>query len=145
MENGDIIEVGEEDFDIRKELIRFRDSTIHSSPHVREPLERAIRQGIGQNVELVDYYRVCAETDAVFVSGPKELGHFVSACGSIDAARRLLIRPPNPMANLLVRLTVVGKVIHMVYDDGRAGSNKQYEEEIIVPLAAIRCVQIINI
>lgn len=144
MDSGDINEVSENDFDIRKELIRFRDSTIHASPHARASLESAIKRGIGQDVEQVDYYRVCAKTDAVFSQGPKEFGSFVSACGSIDAARRLLIRPPNPMATLLVCITVVGKVIPMVYDDGRAGSNKVHEEEVIVPLEAIRCVRIVN-
>jgi hypothetical protein len=52
----------------------------------------------------------------------------------------MLARPPNPFADRIVQLTVTGGIIRMVYDDPQ-GKRKMGEDELIVPLAAVKRVQ----
>ena len=69
---------------------------------------------------------------------------FVSACKTFDAAKAMLRRPPNPMANVIVELVVEGRVLDMIYDDGPAGDRKQHEDEIIVPITSVKRVSIVD-
>lgn len=129
------------DLELQKVLVQFRDSTTHSSRATREVIETALALGKGRFVIDLKVYRVCVPNDHVFtfIQNPETL--FISICGTYDAACILLRYPANPLATIIVELTVTGKVIDMYYDDGDAGSRKRHEQEIIVPLAAIHCVR----
>ena len=100
--------------------------------------------GHGREVVNLVVYRICSDSDAIFHQEAYTNGEFMSTCASLNAARMMLQRPPNPRANQIVQLTVTGKVLDMVYDDGYAGYRKSHEEEIIVPVSNIQHVQVIN-
>ena len=129
--------------ELRNTIIKYRDSSIHSSPEARAPLENAFRMGYSDYVHDAKFYRVCEATDVVFDTPSSWRPHsFVSACTSIASARCLLQRPPSIFANMVVELNVTGQVIYMVYDDGEAGERKKYEAEVIVCLEGVKRVHI---
>lgn len=126
------------DSSVKKALIAFRDSTVHSI--ARGDVEDAIKRGVGRDVVGILAYRVCATGDVVLKETTPSY-EFISCCASRAAAESLLRRPPNPKADRIVEVEVTGRVIYMVYDDGLQGSRKMYENDVIVPLAAITRVK----
>jgi len=119
-----------------EDLIAFRDTTIHAAPKQRTPLERAFRDGAGEDRKGDVVYRVCSK-DCDIIWAHTEYANtwrFVSCCLTLPAAQMLLRSPPNPLADTIAKVTVAGKVIRMVYDDDKRRAG---EEEILVPLKCI--------
>ena len=93
----------------------------------------------------MSFFRVCSANDIVFQDNTAwtvRTGMFVSACRSLVAAKTMLQKAPNPFADRIVQLTVTGGSFGMVYDD-QCGKRKLCEEEVIVPLVAVDCVQLL--
>ena len=126
---------------IRSALLNFRDSSTHSSHDARKDLQAAFLRGCGTEATIT-FYRVCKLTDNVFrLTDNHPPGQFTSGCKTLSAARDLLRYPPDPLANLIVEVKAVGKIIHMLYDDDNAGNGKRNEEEVLVALTSITSVQ----
>jgi hypothetical protein len=124
----------------RAVLISFRDSAIHGSRDSRAPIENLISQNVGLYVENLEVYRVCRQVSDMN-SGDNYA--FVSTCVSRSASETLFRRPPDPFADKLVKITVTGVVLPMVYDDPQ-GAQKAEEDELIVPLACITECEVVG-
>lgn len=129
--------------DLRSALIAFRDSTVHSAPKIRAPISKALLSGAGEEVEEATFYRVCRRRHATLYLENLDSSRFVSACSSLQAAQIMLLRAPDPLADCIVGLTVTGRVLSMVYDDGPAGDRKQSEEEKLFLLTDVTSVDIV--
>lgn len=84
------------------------------------------------------YFRVCKAHDwSLQPQQYKNTNYFVSSCATLASAQELLRRPPRPDADLIVSMTVTGKVLPMFYADGAPGTRKKHEDEVLIPLAAV--------
>ena len=87
---------------LRHALISFRQSTTHSSAITRQLIQTLILEGHGRDAVDLVAYRVCSDTDVVFMEQEYTKGEFISCCASLKAAKRMLQRPPNPRADKIV-------------------------------------------
>lgn len=124
-------------------LIKFRDCATHSSSQSRQDIETLFHNGAGTNVESFECYRVCTRSDKVFEFSSCIDG-VISACRTLSAANTLLNYPPNPFADIVVKIMVNrGKVLLMTYDD-IAGKNKEHEDEVLIPMILINRVEVME-
>lgn len=128
-------------------LKAYRDSTTHSSATIRKPVEDLFAASKCIHVTCFTAYRVCHRSDAVFGNHHGQYGqyYFVSACKTMKAAQQLLARPPNALADMIVKLAVMGPVIHMAYGDDYADKTKEHECEVIVLLSGITHAHVIQV
>lgn len=117
---------------IKNILIRYRDSAVHASRNARKLIEDLIAAGEGTSIKSLTCYRVCDENDIVFKDNTANDVRFLSTCETINAAKSILERPPNPFADRIVEIELNDDVVfRMPYDD-QHGSSKSSENEIII-------------
>jgi hypothetical protein len=125
------------------QLIKWRDTCVHSSKEARLPIENMFVDGHCDQVTNATYYRICDANDVLFTDYDCNNGTFTSACRTLLSAKILLKRAPNPFANIIVEIFVNGSVIFMTYDDP-AGPIKKYEDEVMIALSAITSIKILK-
>lgn len=97
-------------------------------------MEEYFQLGGGVEIEKT-VFRVCKKDDHVVKHKVLSTG-FTSVCATEDAAKSLMLRPPNPFSNTIYKLVVRGRAQIMTYE-GSAGSRKKSEEEYLVPFTSI--------
>lgn len=130
-------------------LRTFRDSATHAAPETRALIQTIFECHYAGRVTLdvvtdQAVYRVsCAKDNILNFEQHSSNFQFFSACRTLEAARKLLERPPNPLQDRIVEVIISGPILIMPYDDGVRGIRKSHEQEIIVPYSSVTTVRLL--
>lgn len=125
--------------EVKNTLLEFREASTHTSAICREAIQTLLTSSSeGTKVTGLEVYRVCDPQDKCLQGNFDLQSQFASACSTQAGAKVLLQRPPNPLADRIVRIVVTGKVFFMPYGNDKASAKKKHKEEVIFLLKDIQ-------